>query len=53
MDRPQADGDIGSRPDVYAQGAAFYVVLLKAGYYDEAADFAEWFIDTFDIDLET
>lgn len=53
MDRPQADGDLGTRPEVYGEGAAFYVVLVKAGYYDEAAEFAEWFLETFDLDLET
>ena len=39
--------------DVQAQAAAFYVALLKAKFIDEAAEFAEWFLDTFDLDLET
>jgi len=39
--------------EVYAQGSAFYVVLVKNGYGQEAGEFAEWFLDTFDIDLET
>jgi hypothetical protein len=38
--------------DVQAQGAAFYVALLKAHFTDEAQEFAEWFLDTFDHDLE-
>jgi hypothetical protein len=38
--------------EVYTTAAAFYVVLIKAGYYDEAAEFVEWFLDTFDLDLE-
>jgi len=42
-----------SQAEIYSMGAAFYVALLKNGKYDEAAEFAEWFIDTFDIDLET
>lgn len=36
----------------YAEAAAFYVALLKDGYSDEAQEFAEWFLETFDIDLE-
>lgn len=40
------------KADVYVQGAAFYVACLKAGYPDEATEFAEWFLETFDIDLE-
>lgn len=39
--------------EVYAEAAAFYVVLLKCGYHDEAAEFADWFLTTFDIDLES
>lgn len=37
---------------IYTEAAAFYVVCLKAGYIDEAQEFAEWFLETFDIDLE-
>lgn len=33
--------------------AAFYYVLLKNGYGEEATEFAEWFLDTFDLDLES
>lgn len=39
--------------EVYTLAAAFYVALLKGGYFDEASEFAEWFLETFDIDLET
>ena len=39
--------------EVYAQGSAFYVALVKSGYGAEATEFAEWFLETFDIDLET
>jgi len=39
--------------DVQAQGAAFYVACLKAGLIDEATEFAEWFLETFDHDLES
>jgi len=41
-----------SKLDVVAQGSAFWVALLKNGYFDEAGEFAEWFLDTFDMDLE-
>lgn len=49
----QAQGSGASSAEVYASAAAFYVVLLKNGYFDEAAEFAEWFLDAFDLDLET
>jgi len=39
--------------EVYTLAAAFYVGCLRAGFYDEATEFAEWFLDTFDLDLET
>jgi hypothetical protein len=46
--------DLEGRADpVYAEGAAFYVALLKYGYYNVATEFAEWFLDTFELDLET
>lgn len=38
---------------IYAGAAAFYAQLLTAGYIDEATEFAEWFLETFDLDLET
>jgi len=37
---------------VYVEAAAFYVACLRAGYSDEAIEFQEWFLETFDIDLE-
>lgn len=39
--------------EVYAQASALYVGMLQAGFTDEAAEFAEWFLETFDLDLET
>lgn len=39
--------------EVYAQAAALYVAMTKNGYLEEAADFAEWFLENFDLDLET
>jgi len=39
--------------EVYAQAAALYVAMLKNGYTEEAAEFAEWFLETFELDLET
>lgn len=42
-----------SSAEVYATAAGFYVALLKNRYFDEAADFAEWFLDEFDLDLES
>lgn len=43
---------IGRAAEVYTQAAAFYVACLKNRYFDEADEFQEWFLDTFDIDLE-
>lgn len=37
-------------PQVHA--AALYVSLLKNGYHEEATEFAEWWLETFDHDLE-
>lgn len=39
--------------DVQAHAAAFFVALLKARYGAEATEFAEWYLETFDHDLET
>lgn len=39
--------------EVYTAGAAFYVACLKNRYFEEANEFAEWFMETFDLDLET
>jgi hypothetical protein len=38
--------------EVHAHAAALYVSLLKNGYADEATEFAEWYLETFDHDLE-
>jgi hypothetical protein len=58
---PGTDGDeLPDRADltpghaeVYATAAAFYVACLKNGFIDEAQEFAEWFLEEFDLDLET
>lgn len=39
--------------EVQAEIAALYVALLKAGLLDEATEFAEWVLETFDHDLES
>jgi len=39
--------------DVHVHAAAFYAACLKNGYFDEATEFAEWYLETFDHDLET
>lgn len=41
-----------SEISVRAHAAAFYVALLNAGLKDEATEFAEWYLETFDHDLE-
>lgn len=38
--------------EVHASAAALYVALLRNGYTDEAQDFAEWYLEAFDFDLE-
>jgi len=38
--------------EVHASAAALYVAMLKAGYLEEATEFAEWYLETFDHDLE-
>lgn len=39
--------------EIHAHAAAFYVALLRGGMHDQAADFAEWYLEEFDHDLET
>jgi len=43
----------GTDLTVRVHAAALYVALLKAGLFDEAAEFAEWYLETFDHDLES
>lgn len=43
---------LGRSAEVYVQAAAFYVACLRAGFIDEATEFAEWYLDTFDTNLE-
>lgn len=38
--------------EVHASAAALYVAMLRAGQLEEAQEFAEWYLDTFDHDLE-
>lgn len=37
---------------VRVHAAAFYVACLKARLLEEATEFAEWYLETFDHDLE-
>jgi len=43
----------GNMYEVHAHAAAFYVSLLKLGDLDAATEFAEWYLETFDHDLES
>lgn len=45
-------GTSPSSAEIYTTAAGFYVACLKNRYFDEAQEFAEWFLDAFDIDLE-
>lgn len=38
--------------EVRVHAAAFYVSCVKSGFLEEATEFAEWYLDTFDHDLE-
>lgn len=38
--------------NVRVHAAAFYVACLKSGFLEEATEFAEWYLDAFDHDLE-
>jgi hypothetical protein len=42
----------GGRFEVHAHAAALYVAFLRAGMLDEATEFAEWYLDTMDHDLQ-
>lgn len=46
------DSAPGGAYTVHAHAAALYVAMLKAGFLEEAADFAEWYLEEFDHDLE-
>jgi hypothetical protein len=39
--------------EVHAAAAAFIYALLKNGLLDEAGEFQEWYLETFDYDLES
>lgn len=49
---PRDPADRGGALEVYTHAAALYVAMLKNGFFDEATEFAEWFMDAFDYDLE-
>lgn len=41
-----------SSAEVHVSAAALYAVLLKNEFFDEALEFQEWYLETFDHDLE-
>lgn len=45
--------DARAPADVQVEAAAFYYALLKNRLLEEAQDFAEWYLDTFNTDLES
>lgn len=45
--------DVPVDADIQVHAAAFYYALLRHGYGEEATEFAEWYLDTFDTDLES
>lgn len=53
LERGEYPFTTGARNEVYVNAAAFYVALVKNGFAEEASEFAEWFLETFDLDLET
>ncbi len=38
--------------EVHVNAAALYATMLKNGFIDEATEFVEWYLETFDHDLE-
>jgi hypothetical protein len=46
------DSDAQRPVEVHVNAAALYASMLKNGYIDEATEFVEWYLDTFDHDLE-
>jgi hypothetical protein len=43
----------GGEFEVHAAAAALIYALLKNGYLEEAEEFQQWYLDTFDFDLES
>lgn len=43
---------VGRAAETYVHAAALYVAMLRGGFFDEAQEFAEWYLDTFDTNLE-
>lgn len=52
LDQPDFEDPQGELV-VRVHAVALYLALLKAGMFDEATEFAEWYLETFDHDLET
>lgn len=46
---------LGAEPDIEVRvhASAFYVALLKGNFFDEASEFVDWYLETFDHDLES
>lgn len=49
---PTTRAGISRSAEVHVNAAALYASMLKHGFFDEAVDFAEWYLETFDHDLE-
>lgn len=49
LDDPTESGELVVR----VHAVALYLALLKAEMFDEATEFAEWYLETFDHDLES
>jgi len=39
--------------EIHVHAAAFYVALLRGGMAEQAAEFAAWYLEEFDHDLES
>lgn len=50
--RAVPDLDEPQDASVHTHAAAFYFALIEAGHTDEASDFAAWYVEAFDYDLE-
>lgn len=46
-------GTVGGNFEVHAAAAALIYALLKHGLLEEAQEFQEWYLETFDFDLES
>lgn len=50
--QPETPAGISRSAEVHVNAAALYASMIKHGFFDEAIEFAEWYLDTFDHDLE-